>query len=127
MNTLLEDAATTDAVSRPRAEIGSARQDSTSVLQIKQPHKKRVLVIGSVGAGKSSLINMIAEKSVTSVVDGAQGCTQNVITIAVKHNDVEYEFIDIPGLDGVSEPETALNGAVPKLFLFLASEKQNFN
>ena len=127
MNTLLQDAMATDAVPRPRAEIGSARQDSTSILKIKESRKKRVLVVGSVGAGKSSLINTIAEKSVTSVVDGAQGGTQNVIAVAIKHNDVEYEFIDTPGLDGVSEPETALNGAVPKLYLFLASEKQNFS
>lgn len=125
---LIEDASTTtNAAPIPCGEIGNAKQDSTFVSQVKEPRKKRVLVVGSVGAGKSSLINMLAEQAVTPVGDGAHGCTQDIIRIAIKHNNAEYEFIDSPGLEGVSTAENPVDSAIPKLFLFLASERQNFN
>ena len=61
------------------------------------PSKKNVIVLGTLGVGKSTLMNRIAgvDKFVTS--DGAEGCTQLPLSYTFKKDGVDITVTDTPG------------------------------
>lgn len=90
--------------------------------------KKRVLVLGATGAGKTSLIDILAEGSILSVSSSAAARgTSDISLTSIKRNNTEYEFIDTPGFDSASNLDDASNEAIAKLIVFLASEKKNIH
>jgi predicted GTPase len=60
---------------------------------------RNIVVFGQTGTGKSSLINMLAGKSVAGVSDGATGCTPSNLSYLIPHGADNYTFWDTAGLN----------------------------
>ncbi|KAG2131410.1 P-loop containing nucleoside triphosphate hydrolase protein [Suillus bovinus] len=68
-----------------------------------------VVIFGETGAGKSSLINLVAKKHTAQTSRDATGCTIKPIgyDVSMQNNHLKVKLFDTPGLDEGSE------GAVP--------------
>ncbi|KAF5344704.1 hypothetical protein D9757_013890 [Collybiopsis confluens] len=62
-------------------------------------HSQNIVVFGSTGSGKSSVINMIRRSSEAPVSSGASGCTFQSTAYSTKLQDKEYRLWDTAGLD----------------------------
>ncbi|KIK99092.1 hypothetical protein PAXRUDRAFT_30732 [Paxillus rubicundulus Ve08.2h10] len=80
---------------------------------------RNVVFIGDIGAGKSSIINLIADANLARTSNDAAACTTEIVYYEVTIRDRMYRLWDTPGLNAPSRfrfsvpaPERAL-----KLFL----------
>ncbi|CAF1411207.1 unnamed protein product [Adineta ricciae] len=87
----------------------------------------RVLVIGQTGAGKSSLINLLAGKKVANVSDSAKGCTFDFNTYQVEHQGEIYELIDTVGLNEGANGTVTAKQAMKMLIKFIKGNKRGFS
>jgi len=98
---------------------------------VKQIERKgsvhRILVIGQTGAGKSSLVNLLAGKKVAKVSDGAKGCTFQFETYQVDCNGEIFELIDTVGLNEGSAGTVKPKEAMKMLIKFIKGNKRGFS
>ena len=66
----------------------------------------RLLVIGTAGAGKSSLINLLAGKTITEVNDGTRSCAFTYDVYKIKYGQYPLEITDAIGLDTYPESDS---------------------
>ncbi|CAF1063684.1 unnamed protein product [Rotaria sordida] len=96
--------------------------------QIKQKGSvNRILVIGQTGAGKSSVINLLAGKKVATVDDGANGCTFKFETYQCDYNGELFELIDTVGLNEGSKGTVKPKDAMKMLIKFIKGNKRGFS
>ena len=62
---------------------------------------RNIIIFGQTGAGKSSIINMLAGSGVAEVSDSASGCTSSNKRYSIPREDNNYTFWDTPGLNEV--------------------------
>lgn len=87
----------------------------------------RILVVGQTGAGKSSLVNLLAGKKVAAVSDGAKGCTFQFDTYQVDYNGELFELIDTVGLNEGSSGTVKAKDAMKLLIKFIKGNKRGFS
>ncbi|CAF1201077.1 unnamed protein product [Adineta ricciae] len=87
----------------------------------------RILVIGQTGAGKSSLVNLLAGKKVAKVCDGANGCTFKFETHQCDYNGELFELIDTVGLNEGSKGTVRPKDAMKMLIKFIKGNKRGFS
>lgn len=80
--------------------LSSSRQRTYSSLQQPtQSSPKNIVVFGESGVGKSSLINLIAGRSIAATSSGAKGCTFHHKKYELQLDDALYAIWDTAGLD----------------------------
>ena len=96
-----------------------------------QSRTRNVIVFGQVGAGKSSLINMLAGEDVAGVSNSAGGyttCNQSY-TVSSPNSDpntgVTYTLWDTPGLNEGEEGNTPAMDAVQNLLSLMKARSAN--
>lgn len=62
-------------------------------------HKRNVVLAGETGVGKSSLINLIANKNIAGVSNDSLGCTSEIQNYHTVIGRDSFEIWDTPGLD----------------------------
>jgi GTPase SAR1 family protein len=62
------------------------------------PNRRNILIVGDVGVGKSSLVNLIAGKQLANTSDGAANCTLQSKQYNVPVDGVEFALHDTAGL-----------------------------
>lgn len=73
-------------------------------------HKRNVVLAGETGVGKSSLINLIANKNIAGASDDYLGCTSEIRNYHTVIGKDSFEIWDTPGLDeGLVASSTARN------------------
>lgn len=90
-------------------------------------HHNRVLVIGSTGAGKSTLVNALVGYEAMDTSSDAMGCTGFYSSVVTHYNKVEYEFIDTVGVNEPEEGTVSRSEALKLFFKFLKDNKEGFN
>jgi len=91
---------------------------------------KKILIIGEAGVGKSSMINVLVDKDVATVSDGAKGCTFQFKTHSYNGNDVAQEswnFIDTVGLNEAPGGTIDNKTAAKLLIDFMKRNRQGFH
>ncbi|KAG2066037.1 hypothetical protein BDR04DRAFT_112429 [Suillus decipiens] len=68
---------------------------------------RNVVIFGEAGAGKSSLVNLVARKDVAITSSDAKGCTTTIIEheIWIQNETLKVKLFDTPGLDESSRAE----------------------
>ena len=88
---------------------------------------KRVLVFGSSGVGKTSLLNIITGQN-NRTSSSALGCTFEATNYEiVKIRDIEYQFIDTAGLNEGSSGTVPSKTALTNLINLVLQNKAGFN
>lgn len=94
---------------------------------------RRILVFGSSGVGKTSMLNAVAAVFSSSFQEhktnnGAVGCTFKIeMFSSIPVKGIDYEFIDIVGLNETEIDTVPGSYALTILIDFLKSNKQGFN
>ena len=88
---------------------------------------RRVLVVGSTGVGKSSLINLLLGTNEIEVSDGAVGCTFECKDHQITHKDTSYVVSDTVGLNEHDKGKVPHYDAVKKLMIFMQTHMTGFN
>jgi energy-coupling factor transporter ATP-binding protein EcfA2 len=87
----------------------------------------RVLVIGSTGSGKSTLISALAGTQLAETSADAQGCTASYSSFFHTRRGNLYEFIDTVGLNEVDSGKVNQIDAMKMFFGFLKENSAGFN
>jgi len=91
---------------------------------------KKILIIGEAGVGKSSMINVLVDKDVATVSDGAKGCTFQFKTHSYNEAAVAQEswnFIDTVGLNEAPGGTIDNKTAAKLLIDFMKRNRQGFH
>ncbi|CAF3174167.1 unnamed protein product [Rotaria socialis] len=90
-------------------------------------HSKWILIVGSTGEGKSSLINLLMGREVANVNDSADGVTMDCQEYVTKHAETEYHLYDTIGLHEADGGKVPHKNAIEKLVAFAKSHSEGFN
>ncbi|KAH0827581.1 P-loop containing nucleoside triphosphate hydrolase protein [Lanmaoa asiatica] len=82
----------------------SPPEDSTLTTQLRTFN---VVLFGETGVGKSSVINLIAQKEVAKVSSDVNGCTMQSTRYDIPFGDLNFAIFDTIGLE---EPQMGVNG-----------------
>lgn len=82
-------------------------------------HKRNVVLAGETGVGKSSLINLIANKNIAGVSNDSLGCTSEIQNYHTVIGRDSFEIWDTPGLDEGPGGAVASSAARNRLRMFL--------
>jgi len=88
---------------------------------------RRVLVIGSTGTGKSTLINSLVGYRARDTSSGAKGCTASYSSTHMMHEGYRYDFIDTVGLNEPDGGTVSQSDALGKFLMFLKNNAKGFN
>jgi len=88
---------------------------------------RRVLVIGSTGTGKSTLINNLLQREEMRTSSDVQGCTADYASATVDRKGLKYEFIDTVGLNEPDGGTVSKGDALKMLIKFLNENSEGFN
>ncbi|CAF1479675.1 unnamed protein product, partial [Adineta steineri] len=86
-----------------------------------------VMIIGSTGEGKSSLINLLVGKEKAPTGDGPCGVTFDCSDYETTYLDIKYIFSDTIGLNECDTGTVPHKDAIRKLVSFARSHSQGFN
>jgi GTP-binding protein EngB required for normal cell division len=89
--------------------------------------EKRILLIGIAGVGKSSLINLLADKPTAQVSDKAIGTALEFKKYIIERCGVVYEFIDTDGLGESSKGQQNNGETFTRLLRFVKANERGFN
>jgi len=76
---------------------------------------RNIVIFGQTGAGKSSIINMLAGSPLAKVSGGASGCTPSSKCYSVRHGDDIYTLWDTAGLNEADDGTVSSQAAVQNL------------
>ena len=76
---------------------------------------RNIVVFGQTGAGKSSIINMLAGNPIAKVSGGASGCTPSNERYPIPNGDDNYVFWDTAGLNEAEDGTVSSQVAVQNL------------
>lgn len=88
---------------------------------------RRILVVGSAGQGKSSLINLLQNKWIAPVNNRAVGCTLECTDYSTNKSGVQYIFTDTAGLNETDHGNVPHAVAIKNLIAFVNTHKHGFN
>jgi predicted GTPase len=78
--------------------------------------RSNIVIFGQAGSGKSSIINLLAGRSVADVSGGAAGCTSSNQHYSIPHGaDTTYTFWDTAGLNEADNGTVSSQAAVQNL------------
>jgi GTP-binding protein EngB required for normal cell division len=87
----------------------------------------RILVIGDVGVGKSSTINLLMNNKKAEVTNKVSGCTFKCEVYQVVFEDEFYEIVDTMGLNEASKGSVPPKEALKELIGFIKKSKRGFS
>lgn len=87
----------------------------------------RILIIGERGAGKSSLINLLAAKKLADINHDATKCMFQSTTYQATHNGKTFELIEIVGLSEGGQGSIQPYDSLKMLIDFIDHNKSGFN
>ncbi|EGN91609.1 hypothetical protein SERLA73DRAFT_192212 [Serpula lacrymans var. lacrymans S7.3] len=79
-------------------------------------HPPNVILFGETGAGKSSIINLIAGDSIAMISGGASGCTFQYTAFKANIHGRDFMLYDTAGLDEGEEGKVAKQAAIVQLY-----------
>lgn len=88
---------------------------------------KSIMIIGSTGEGKSSLINLLVGEKVAETGDGPRGVTFQCKDFRAIYDTSCYELADTVGLNESEHGAIPHAEAIKKLLKFAVSHQQGFN
>lgn len=91
------------------------------------PPVPNIILFGESGSGKSSIINMIAERTVATISSGARGCTFQSARHLIHIEGFPYHIYDTAGLDEGDTGTVPKNDAIVQLFRLLKSLETGVN
>ncbi|KAE9393155.1 hypothetical protein BT96DRAFT_999694 [Gymnopus androsaceus JB14] len=80
---------------------------------------RNIIIFGSTGCGKSSVINMLRGEDIAPVSSGARGCTFESKAYRVTIDGEEYQVHDTTGLDEGDAGRVSSKDAILKLYQLL--------
>ena len=86
-----------------------------------------VIIFGETGAGKSSLVNMIAGKYVAPTSSGSVGCTFQSTSYTVNIDGILFNLHDTAGLDEARGGTIAKHDAIVQLYTLLRKLETGVN
>ncbi|KAG1758002.1 P-loop containing nucleoside triphosphate hydrolase protein [Suillus lakei] len=81
----------------------------------KDPRAKNVVIFGETGSGKSSVINVIAQKRLAKTSNDAPGCTSEPQSYSVEISGQKFALIDTAGLNEGTEGTVPPKQAIKQL------------
>ena len=88
---------------------------------------KRIMIVGPSGVGKSSLLNLLADKELTTVGDSAEGVTLQCKEFCIPHKGVTYRIADTVGLTERDKGKVCHTEALKRLIRFIKKHETGFN
>lgn len=88
---------------------------------------KHVLVFGTTGTGKTTLIKHLVPGADLETSSSARGVTWRTEEVSTRHKGIEYRIIDTVGLDEASKGKIPADKALANLTKLLQKTKQGLN
>jgi len=86
-----------------------------------------IVLAGETGAGKSSIINMIAGTTFAQTSSGAAGCTLQSDSYILPMHDRNYRFFDTVGLDEGEKGTVERTAVIANLYKFISGLEDGIN
>jgi len=94
--------------------IRTYRQNLAKLIHV-DTNQRNVVIFGQTGAGKSSILNMLAGEKVATVSGGASGCTSSNQSYPIPHSGKNYTFWDTAGLNESDDGTVSSRHAIQNL------------